>query len=99
MISYKEEQKIIRRGVILAFLHEANGQTASADMLLTVVKGSGVPSYFDEILEAVNWLDKKGYVATGGDSDVVLAEITNRGKRRARNEIRDEGLRLPDNGF
>ncbi len=99
MMSYKEEQKVIRRGFILAFLHEAKGQTASADMLLTVVKGCGVPSYYDEILEAVNWLEKKGYVKTGGDGDTVLSEITNRGNRLARNEIRDDGLRLPDSGF
>ncbi|AZV77901.1 hypothetical protein EBB79_08330 [Parasedimentitalea marina] len=98
MNSYQEEQKIARRGAIVGYLHQVNGQPANADILLAVAKGCGIPSYYNEIIAAVSWLEEKGLVQTGGDGDVIIAEITKRGKRLARNEIVDEGVRLPDGG-
>ncbi|QAX29281.1 hypothetical protein [Leisingera sp. NJS204] len=98
MSSYQKQQRVLRRGVFLHHLLGVNNLPTNADILLMVAKGCGIPTFYNEAVADLHWLEEKGFVKTSGDNEVVIAELTRRGLRLARNEATDPGVRLPDPG-
>lgn len=94
-MDFKAKRKIERRGVVLQHLEQCKDYTASANILLDVANGVGVPSYYSDLIEDLAWLENRGYVKLGGDEDVVIVEATSRGLRIARDEDIDDGIARP----
>ncbi|WP_282094329.1 hypothetical protein [Epibacterium ulvae] len=98
MSSYQEQQQRSRRGVIIAHMLAGGNQPINADMLLIAVKSMGIPSFYQEVVEAIQWLAEKGFVKVDGDSEVVIAQLTKSGVRVARGDTVDAGVTRPDPG-
>jgi hypothetical protein len=98
MGDYEEKTlKPLRRSILLRALDRNKDGTSNADLLLSFLNGTkdGVSAYYADIVGDLGWLETKGYVTLSG-TDVVVVDITPRGRRIARGDNTDAGIARQD---
>jgi len=98
MTDYLEDTvKPLRRAHILRYLAQCRGYESNADILVSVINGTrdGLTVFYTDVIEALGWLENRGYVRLSGD-EVVVVTATQRGLRLARGDDRDPGVAAPE---
>lgn len=85
-----------RRLKVLAYLAEAPGYEAAADLLVLHCRRKGVPTDSDQMETCLAWLEEAALATVRHEDEGAIARVTMRGREVAQGHARHPGVLPPD---